>query len=152
MSLKLYHSEYNPSGLSGTVGGDISSNEYSGFWSEVISYTTAPPTGTTGLTQYRKIYLKNETSANRTQIRVWLDAVEHPSQIKIALASGTDSLSDPTGNLSGYTWTAPANYINGLDIGSLGTGEYTGIWIQQTLSGISSGDNYAAFRLYIGAL
>lgn len=151
----FYLSEYNPTGLSNVVGGGISSTPISGYIGEVFSFVEAVPSGTeTASYQYRKVYVKNEYTSQSTLTKIWLDAVEHPEQISIAKeATVGDTTASPTTEPTNVTgWVSPENYIEGLHIGSLSVNAQTGVWIRQTLSGVTRSDPYATFRLNVGGL
>jgi hypothetical protein len=152
---KFYLPQFNPDNLTGQVGGVTSAVPVSGYLGELFVHVSAPPSGTqVGATQYRKVFLKNEFTAQSTITRIWLDAVEHLGQISVALEdsvgdTSTDPVTEPT-NVTG--WVSPTNYSEGLEIGTLAANNSTGLWIRQTLSGISIADPYATVRLYGGGL
>lgn len=155
MTYRVYKSEYNPSNLTGQVGGDISSQILSGYINELFQHVSSPPSGiSTTAYQYRKVFIKNTYSNVSTNTRVWFDAVEHETQIALANSTGmTDIGSSSTGQPIGISgWTSPSNYAEGVSIGTLSPNAYTGVWIRQALSGVSSPDPYATFRLYIGGI
>lgn len=152
---KFYKSEYNPPSLTGQVGGDISSEMLSGYIGELFYNVSVPPSGVnTTFYQYRKVFIKNEHAALSSNTRLWIDAIEHPSQISIALSLGLDDISSTaTGQPVGVSgWVAPSNYAEGLSIGTLNSNAYTGVWVRQALSGISTPDPYASFRIYAGGI
>lgn len=152
---KFYHAQYNPSTLSGTVGGQISSNLLSGYIGELFAHVEAPPYETSVSSyQYRKVFIKNEFDSTSTHTRVWIDSLEHEGQISLALDPTTGSsapspLSEPS-VVSG--WQSPENFSNGLDLGTLPKNTYKSIWIKQSLSGIYTPDPYATFRIYVGGI
>lgn len=151
----IYKAQYNPSNLTGQVGGDISTYQLSGYIGELFYHITAPASGVDDVTyQYRKVFFKNSYNRTSTNTRVWVDAAEHLDQLSICASySMTDTTTTPTGQPSGVTgWVTPLNYSQGIDLGTLATNAYTGIWIRQALSGITSPDPYATFRLYVGGL
>ena len=151
----FYLSNSNPTGLTGTVGGTITTTPLSGYLGEVFAFVSAAPSGSqTGSFQYRKIFVKNEYASSSTQTKTWLDAVEHTGQIHIAKETTVgDTSTDPTVQPAGVTgWVSPQTYIEGLNIGTLAANSSTGIWVRQTLSGISRPDPYATFRLNVGGL
>jgi hypothetical protein len=155
MTYKLYKSEYNPSNLTGQVGGYISSQELSGYVNELFQSVTSPPSGIdTTAYQYRKVFIKNEYTSTSTNTRVWIDAVEHPEQISLARSTGLgDTHTSSTGESIGISgWSSPSNYAEGVSIGTLTSNASTGLWIRQALSGISSPDPYATFRIYVGGI
>lgn len=154
MTFKIYKSEYNPSNLTGQVGGDIGSSTLSGYIDELFYNISANPEGVDTTYQYRKVFIKNEYATQSTNTRIWVDAIEHDDQISLSLASGlTDTSATPTGEPAGVTdWSLPRNYAEGIDIGSLGPNTYSGVWIRQSLSGVTTPDPYATFRIYVGGL
>lgn len=155
MTFQVYKPEYNPMNLTGQVGGDIGAEVFSGYIGELFYHVTTPPSGvSTTEYQYRKVHIKNTYTSTSEYTRVWLDAVEHPDQIAICPASGLDdSTSTPTGEPLGVTgWRSPSNYSEGISLGTMTTNSYTGVWVRQALSGITSPDPYATFRLYVGGV
>jgi hypothetical protein len=150
----FYESSQNPTGLTGTVGGTATTTPLSGYLGEVFTHVTAPPSGTQTGFQYRKVFVKNEYSADSTLTRVWLDAVEHPDQITLDLeATAGDTSLTPTGEPASVTgWSAPGNYAEGISLGTLSANTSTGLWIRQALSNITHRDPYATFRLYVGGI
>lgn len=152
---KVYKPEYNPANLTGIVGGGISSYPVSGYLNELFYHIDAPASGIdTSTVQYRKVFVKNTYSSTSTYTRVWIEAIEHEDQIYIANCTGlVDSTLSPSTPPSGVSgWTAPSNYTEGLNLGTLNPNGYTGFWLQQYLSGISDPDPYATFRLRIGGI
>lgn len=151
----IYHSQYNPSNLTGAVGGDIGSTQLSGYLNELFYHVAVPPSGiNTTSHQYRKVFIKNTYPNSSTNTRIWLDSVEHEQQISISRsASLSDTSTTPTGQPSTVTgWVTPYNYSEGLNLGAITTNAYTGFWIRQSLSGIYYEDPFATFRLNIGGL
>lgn len=151
----FYKSQYNPEGLSGTVGGQISTTPLSGYIGEVLANVEAPPEETSvSSNQYRKIFVKNEYATSSEHTRLWLDAVEHPAQIYLAVDATTGgTISSPLTAPSGVSvWSAPSNYAEGIDLGTISRNGYKAIWIKQMLSGITEPDPYATFRLYVGGI
>ncbi|MCB1713367.1 MAG: hypothetical protein KDH96_13145 [Candidatus Riesia sp.] len=152
---KVYKPEYNPQDLSGQVGGTITSNLFSGYLNELFYHVSVPPSGVDEVAyQYRKLFIKNEHTTSSTNTRIWLDSLEHPSQISICRSSGlSDYTSSATGEPSGVTgWVSPTNYAEGLSLGTMTSSAYSGVWIRQALSGIEEPDPYSSFRIYIGGI
>ena len=150
---KFYLPEYNSAYLTGQIGGDITATLYTGYIGELLATITNAPTGNvSGIYQYRKLFIKNEYSSTTTSTRVWIDSVEHSGQVSIALASGIDyiSNSDEAPTISG--WSTATNWSDGIEIGTMPSNSYTGIWIREYLSGISQSDPYATFRIGVGGL
>lgn len=152
---KIYKSQFNPSTLSGQVGGNIGSATLSGYVGELFATVTAPPSGVaSGAFQYRKVFVKNEYSTSTTSTKAWIDSIEHPEQISLALSTSlSDSSSNPAIAPAGVTgWVAADSFSSGLLLGTLAPNAYTGFWIRQVLSGINTPDPYATFRLYVGGV
>lgn len=150
----FYKSTYNPVGLSGTVGGAISSVPLSGYLNELFAHVDAPPSGIEPVYQYRKIHIVNEFVTTSTYTKVWLDEVDHTDQLSIALEpSGSSQSSSPTTAPSGIsTWYSPSNYVEGISIGTLVSSAHTGLWIRQTLTGIVEEDPFATCRICVGGI
>lgn len=152
---KFYLPQNNPANLTGTVGGAISTVPLSGYLDELLLHVDAPPGDSASVFyQYRKVYITNEFSTESTDTHVWLDAVQHPEQITLALeGSANQSISNAiTEPLSVTSWSSPSNYAEGLDLGDLSAGASAGIWIRELLTDISQSDPYATFRLVVGGL
>lgn len=152
---KFFKSLHNPSNLTGSVGGEISTVELSGYLGELFAYVASPPEETTGAYyQYRKIFVKNEHEFSSTNTRLWLDAEQHPGQISISIQTGgSATMANATTEPSGISsWTNPTNYSEGIEIGTISPNAHTGIWLRQTLSNITEPDPYASLRLYIGGI
>jgi hypothetical protein len=150
----FYKSTSNPVGLSGTVGGAITTYRLSGYLGELFAPVTAPPEGISGAFQYRKLHVKNEFSTTSTYTRVWIDQADHVDQISLAIenvseSSSTSPLTAPTG-LS--VWYSPTNYVDGLEIGTLTANAATGLWLRQELSGVLEEDPFATFRVCVGGI
>ncbi len=155
MTLNFYHAANNPTGLTGTVGGAVSTDVISGYLGELFAHVAAPPTGTnTGVVQHRKVYIQNNYGTTSLGTKVWIDGLEHSGQIHIAPESGANqSITHPTGTPENVTgWVDPVNYLSGMDFGDITSGAASGIWIRQTLSGIQVEDPYATFTLHAGGL
>jgi hypothetical protein len=154
MSFKFFKSQFNPTGLTGKVGGSIVETELSGYLGELFAHQYAYPIESTGaVVQYRKVFVKNEYSMTSTDTRIWLDAQHTSGQIYLALQTGslgTGSVQRPPSDL--YGWVAPNSYSGGLNIGTLHPTESTGIWLRQTLTSIESSNPYTSLRLYVGGI
>lgn len=150
----FYLPQYNPANLTGVCGGAISSIPLSGYLGELFEHVEAPPSGASAYYQYRKVYLKNENSTSSTETRVWLDAVQHPEQIGIALeTTSNQTIATPETAPTGVSvWYAPTNYAEGLDLGTITASSASGLWIREKLANIQQSDPYATFRLYIGGI
>tara|TARA_R110002074_G_scaffold402324_1_gene607046 strand:+ start:96379 stop:96852 length:474 start_codon:yes stop_codon:yes gene_type:complete len=155
MSFQIYKPEYNPSDLTGQVGGNIGSEILSGYINELFQHISSPPSGLdTTSYQYRKVFIKNEHTSTSTNTRVWVDAIEHVDQISLAESTGVeDSSTSSTGEPVGISgWRSSSNYAEGVSLGTLTSNAYSGVWIRQALSGVSTPDPYATFRIYVGGI
>jgi hypothetical protein len=155
MSFSFYLPESNPSTTGSQIGGAITSSPLSGYLGELFPRIEAPPVNSSlSFVQYRKIFVKNEYNFGSANTRLWLDAEQHRGQIAVAVQTGvSDTIANALAVPSGISdWASPTNYSNGLEIGTLGSNSYTGVWVRQTLTDISEPDPYASLRLYIGGL
>ena len=151
----FYKSEFNPTNLTGQVGGDITSVELSGYLGELFVHREAPPYESTGVYyQYRKIFVKNDYDVSLTDVKMWFDAEEHPGQISMAAQTGASySIANGTIEPTGITvWSSPNNYSEGIDLGDLSAGAHTGVWLRQALTNISEDEPYASLRINIGGI
>ena len=155
MAFRFFTSEYNPTGLSGLVGGGISSLELSGYLGELFSFAEAYPIDVNiPVYQYRKLFVVNNYGQECSDVRVWIDSEHVTGQIELCLeytVGTTGGISSEPVGLAG-SWSAPKNYAQGLAVGSLLNGESKGVWLRQTLVGISSSNPYASLRLYAGGV
>lgn len=148
--LNFYKPLYNPTGLTGLCGSSITTGTFNGVINEIFCHVSAPPSGSTNtFYQYRKVYVKNNFLTPITTVGIYVDAIEHPEQIHLGVETGANQMcSSPTGAPTGVTFSSYTGYQTSLQIGALAAATYTGIWIRQTLSGITQSDPYATFRLY----
>ncbi len=152
---EVYKSQYNPTNLTGQVGGGIGTEMLSGYLGELFYHIATPPSGIDEIVyQYRKVFVKNTYAVQSTYTRVWIDSLEHTDQISVANSyTLNDTASTPTGQPTNVTgWSLPTDYAEGLPLGTLNPNTSTGFWIRQALSGIASPDPYATFRLYVGGV
>lgn len=155
MAFRFFLSEYNPTGLTGLVGGALGAIELSGYLGELFAYTEAyPPETNLAVYQYRKLYLVNNYGQDCSDVRVWLDAEHVTGQIQLSLDVGGPTTGAvniaPTGLVG--SWTAPKNYSLGLQVGTMSNGEAKAIWLKQTLTGIETSNPYTSLRLYAGGI
>lgn len=150
----FYHPQSSPQNLTGQVGGAISSVIFSGYLNELFFHVAAPPSGIDPVYQYRKLFIKNEFLASSTETRIWIDAIDHSDQISIGFTSGSNNLTitNPSTEPTGVTWSEPTTYADGILIGTLTVSSSTGLWLRQTLSNIVEEDPFATFRLYVGGI
>lgn len=152
---QIYHAQLNPANLVDEVGGAISSSLVSGYVGELFQYISAPPSGSeTSEYQYRKVFIKNTYAGISSQTRVWIEALEHSGQVHIALATSSVETTEDGTTAPPYVtgWVDPQNYSEGLDLGTISPGSSKGIWLKQTLSGVSEADPYVSFRISVGGI
>lgn len=150
----FYKPSNNPAGLSGSVGGSISSTQLNGQLGELFAHVEGPPEGVSGVYQYRKVFVKNEYASISTYTKAWFDQADHIDQISMALElSGSETVSSPLVSPTGIgVWSTPTNYVDGLSLDTLSISQSTGLWIRQYLTGISEEDPFATCRLYVGGI
>lgn len=143
----FYKPEYNPTGMSGTVGGSISTNQLlprkdtlfcSRETSELIS-----------VTQYRKVFAKQTYNGTLSGVRVELANVEYSGQISFGITTTSgDSIASPT--VAPTSVSITGNYAHAIAL----TGSYTQnsvvpIWIKQTIAADTEDDDFVSFQLRI---
>jgi hypothetical protein len=154
MSFRFYKSEYNPTGLTGLVGGDITVDELSGYLGELFAYQYAYPSEVTGaVVQYRKIFVKNTYVVVSYDTRLWFDAQHVSGQMAVALQTGgpgTGAVNSTPSGLSG--WSYPENYTGGFRLGDLSDNATAAVWLRQTLVNIETPSPYTSLRIYVGGI
>lgn len=151
---EFYHTASNPTGLTSTIGGTISTSLVQGTLGELFSYVNAPPSGTDlSQNQYRKIHIKNSSAVTLTGVRLWLDAIEHTDQVHMGLeVTGGQDTTNATTAPGSVSFSQPVTYNTGIFLGTFVAGYHTGVWLRQTLSGIHEPDPYATFRVNVGGV
>ena len=149
---EFFHTTNNPTGLTDTIGGAISTSALAGNLNELFTYVDAPPSGTDlSAIQYRKFHIKNASTTTLTGVKVWVDAIEHSDQIAIGIESGNaESIANASTAPTSVEFFQPQAYTTGLLLDGLVTSYHTGVWIRQILSGNHEPDPYASFRVNIG--
>ena len=152
---KFYLPENHPTGLSGVVGGGISTDEALNDPSAIFAHL--PTSEVSEVSQYRKLFAKQTAVGTFENLVLELANVEYPDQISFAVTgmSGdiTGQSSDPQVLPAGYTtgmFTGDAdNSIVGLASSTLG--DYIGVWIKQTIPADSTNDDLASFVMRVRA-
>jgi len=129
------------------IGGKVSAalNPVDGLIDEIFFTSSSKPVGQGANVRYAKVFARNDnTTDGLSDVRVYINVIEHTGQVKIALATsaGIAILDDdqvtagprtaPTG-----TFTSPTNYAAGLTVGNggfLGPLKAQGIWLKQSIS------------------
>jgi len=152
---KFYLPEYHPTGLSGAVGGNISTNEVQSSLHSVFSHMDGNELS--DVVQYRKLFAKQVESGAFENILIEVANVEHPTHISFAVTgiSGdiTGQSSDPEILPDGYTTGMfSGNYIQSLTgLATSNYGNYIGIWIKETIPANSNSDELASFTMRVRA-
>ena len=145
---QFYHAQYNPTGLSGLVGGTRSNTEINPKLGELFCNTASYED--TAVTQYRKLFVKQEETATIQNLYLDINEVEYTGQIAFAYtrisgntaASPVDMPSGMSGdNFSGNS--ATPLFLTGTSVAS---NQYE-IWLRLTVPSGAGSDNMASFNL-----
>lgn len=151
---KFYLPQYNPTGLSGTVGGEISTNELKPYVN--LLFAPMPSYDSVQTNQYRKVWIRQVESGVFNNLYVELANVEYTGQV-FFVATGESTNETSTSPLS------PPNSFSGLGIfsGDHDTFLYLAsestqysnfpIWLKQTIPSGAGSDNLASFSLKVRA-
>lgn len=143
----FYKPVSNPTGVSGTVGGVISTTELLPRKDTLFS-----PRETSALidvNQYRKVFAKQVYSGTFTGVTVQLVNVEYTGQVSFGISTdSSDSISSATVAPSGIDFsgnvTTPITLTGTTTLGSL-----IPIWVKQTISANSEDDSFVVFQLQV---
>ena len=153
---KFYKSEFNPTGLSGVVGGSISNLEVQPQLNELFAPMSVSDVVTQN--QYRKVFAKQVRSGSFTGVSIELGNVEHEDQIFFNIPTGAIGLTGTASN----PLSAPESlqYVGAFsgdyDTSILATASSTyntviPIWLRQTLAPGISDDDSARFTIRVRA-
>ena len=152
---KFYLPQSHPTGLSGVIGGSISTDEALNDPSSIFAHL--PTSELKDVTQYRKLFAKQIATGAFENITLELANVEYPAQISFAV---TGTSGDITGQSSDPK-VLPDGYTTGMFSGnssvpltgltSSAFGDYIGIWIKQTIPADSDNDDLASFVMRVRA-
>lgn len=146
--LNLYEPSFLAASDGDPVGGAIDTglNPINGIVDEIFFTSSSKPVGQGANVRYSKLFARNDNiTATISDMRVYIDALEHSGQIEIALEQsagiaildGSQLIVGPkTAPIVG-SFTAPTNYAGGLTIGAdglMGPLKKQGIWIKQSIS------------------
>ena len=166
-AFNFYEPEYNPTGLTGLVGGKISSTLLQHKLGYFIADMTIPDATT--LYQFRKFYITQTEDGVFQDIKVSLTNVEHTDQISFFVDTGASAENDsapdpmspstyPTGaygalvssNFSGDSDT-PIYYTGSVNGETTVSGETFPVWIRQALDSNDTNDKLASFIVQVSA-
>lgn len=134
-NLKFYGSQFMPNNDTDINGGAIDLGKpLTGLIDEVFSGLYSDEPGGSPVVQYRKIFIRNESSSDLLEAKVWID-YDPLNQLKIALEpvkNGTDTSSDRVTAPAGYEFVDAPNEENALPVpeGILGAGDCIGVWLK----------------------
>lgn len=143
----FYKPVSNPTGMSGTVGGAISSVEL--LPRQDTLFAPRDTSEFVTVEQYRKFFIKQVYDATLTGVVVELVNVEYPDQISFnTTATLNDTTTSPT--------TAPDNVVfSGNSTTAIGISGATvldttiPIWVKQEIEADSGDDSFVAFQIRI---
>lgn len=152
---KFYLPENHPTGLSGTVGGGISTVEAINDPRAIFAHL--PTSDVSEVTQYRKLFAKQIATGSFENMIIELANVEYPDQISFAITGMSGDLTgvstDPQLIPDGYTtgmFSGNSDFaITGLNSSEFG--DYVGIWIRQAIPADSDNDDLASFIMRVRA-
>lgn len=152
---KFYLPESHPTGLSGVVGGAISTQEVQSNLDSVFAHMEGNELS--DVTQYRKLFAKQVESGSFENVLIEVANVEYPTHISFAVTgiSGdvTGQSSDPDTLPDGYTVNMfSGDYSQSLTgLATSNYGDYIGIWVKETIPANSEYDELASFVLRVRA-
>lgn len=145
---KFFKPIYNPTGLTGTVGGSISTEEVLPRNGALFAPAESSPV--VPITQYRKLFVKQVYDATMTGLVLQLANTEYSDQIYYGVATGdvnesvTSSSVAPTGVSMTGSYSGSV-YITGVST----SGTVYPVWIKQILPAGVGDDDFVAFQLRI---
>ena len=166
-AFNFYEPQYNPTGLVGIVGGQMTTT----LLQPKLGYFIADmpiPDATTEY-QFRKFYVKQTEDGTFQDVKVSLINVEHSDQITFFVDSGVSGDHDsatnpmsttvyPTGtygslissNFSGNSST-PIYYTGSIGGATTVSGEFFPVWIRQEIDSSDTDDKLASFIVQVSA-
>lgn len=91
---------------------------------------------TTGITDYRSFFIKNDSAVDADNVFVWLGTNSHAIRIALETPAGDGSIqtiADEHTQPGGRTWNTGTSSGTGLSIGTLAADATIGIWIERTI-------------------
>jgi len=147
----FYEPEFNPTGLSGEVGGSFTSTVLKPKLGELVSPMESSVDSE--VTQYRKLFIRQDEEATFQDLSVILSNVEHTGQVSFAISTGqmeeqaTDAITAPDGipsdNFSGDHVTAIT--LTGTSVQD----DIYGIWLRVVLPTGAGIDELATFGVRV---
>ena len=120
------------------VGSEITSGSDENIFDDVSDAERAA-----GLTDYRKIFVRNENADSWEGVKAWISAFTPAANDEISIKLGTDAgVQSVEGVAAGYVSPSSKAHADALIIGAMGNNEYQAIWIKRVVTpggaGISS--------------
>ena len=150
----------SPTGLSGVVGGAISTNRLENALGAL--FADMPVSASEDLHQYRKIFAQQDRDGTFTNVSIELANVEHDDQVFFDVYpidpvdavlqddTAVDAITPPTG-LSGAGYFT-GDYETAIAIpGNTTIGDSVAIWLKQVVPQSTADDPLASFTLRITA-
>jgi hypothetical protein len=117
-----------------SIGGAASSTLAGADFLDDVAYTEAGA----GMTDYRAVYVKNNESADAGGVTAWISQQLTGGPL-LAIGVATEAAGTPPAAVandqtapSGVTFSAPASFGAGIDLGTIGAGQGRGLWIRRT--------------------
>jgi hypothetical protein len=144
---KFYKPQYNPTGMSGTVGGAISTSEL--LPRKDALFSPRETSELISVEQYRKVYAKQVYAVTLTGVTVQLSNTDYTGHISFGVSTGTNDTSSSPGTApAGVSFTG--NYLNSITVaGTTTSGSVIPIWIKQQIAANSGDDDFVSFQLRI---
>lgn len=133
IDINYYESYFMNSDLSKRSGGIISDDKLSSDSISSLGPIKASRYNQPVNYHYRKIFIKNETDFNLSGVKAYIDS-DSISFLSIARElNNKDFSTSATGLPNGYgiaNFSSPTSYEEGITIGNIGSGNYTGLWLK----------------------
>ena len=132
-----------------THGGDIDTgNEITSGADQNIFDDVTDAQRVAGVTEYRKIYIRNENAATWNAVKAWISQVTSSSDDEITVKLGTDAgVQSVEGVAAGYVSPISKGHGDVLSVGSLAQNAYASVWIKRIVDAASSGYSENSFKL-----
>jgi len=143
---KFYKPLRNPTGLVGTVGLGISTDEL--IPRKDTLFAPRPTSEVIPVYQYRKFFAKQVANVTLTGVYLEVVNVEYPDQIAFGTGTSGGSSSSPTGAPAGVTFNG--NYLSPIQLNGLfSQNSIIPIWIRQTIPADTEDDDFVSLQLRI---
>ncbi len=132
----------------GTHGGDISATEITSGADQNIFDDVTNAQRVAGVTEYRKIFVKNLNAATWNAVKLWIDTFTPATNDEIYIKLGTNTgVQSVEGVAVGYVSPDSKTHADVLSIGSLDQNAYQAIWIKRVVTAGGNGYTGNNFKL-----